>query len=161
MKYFCGVDIGITGAIAVIDEMGVALQVFDMPVLLIKKGKGTRHQIDEVALATMLKEIIWENKTVFFAVERQQSMPKQGVSSTFGLGVSYGIMRGMLAVLGASVDYVHSTRWKKDLMDGMGKTKDASILRAKEIFPTADLSLKKHHGRGDALLIAEYRRRIG
>ena len=71
-------------------------------------------------------------------------------------------MRGMLAVLGAATDYVHPRRWKSVMMDGMAKDKDASRIRAKELFGTStDLSLRKHHGRADALLFAEYRLRLG
>jgi Holliday junction resolvasome RuvABC endonuclease subunit len=162
MKYFAGVDIGITGAIAIVDEQGTAVRVLDMPVLLVKKGKGMRHQIDEVSLAETLRAIMKDYTPVYFAVERQQSMPGQGVSSTFSFGVSYGIVRGMLALLGAATDYVHPTRWKRLLFDGMARDKDASRIRAKELFGNqVDLSLKKHHGRADALLIAEWRRRIG
>ena len=52
-------------------------------------------------------------------------------------------------------------RWKKELMDGMPKDKDSSRVVAIRLFPTfaTELKLKKHHGRADALLIAEYLRR--
>ena len=49
------------------------------------------------------------------------------------------------------------------MLDGMQKTKDASRYKAMQLFPQlADqLNLKKHEGRADALLIAEWRRRQG
>ncbi len=36
------------------------------------------------------------------------------------------------------------------------KDKEASRLRAQQLFPSADLRLKKHHGRAEALLLAAY-----
>ena len=95
------------------------------------------------------------------AIERVNSMPGQGVASSFTFGKGFGIWLGILASFSVSVDLVHPTRWKKAMLDGMGKEKDAARIRAKELFPSADLSLRKHHGRADALLIAEYRRRLG
>ena len=40
----------------------------------------------------------------------------------------------------------------------MAKGKDASRVKAMQLFPLAakDLSLKKHHGRADALMMAYY-----
>jgi hypothetical protein len=45
------------------------------------------------------------------------------------------------------------------MLYGLPKGKDTGRLRAQQLFPTADLKFKKHHGRSDALLIAEYLRR--
>lgn len=46
------------------------------------------------------------------------------------------------------------------MMNGQGKDKDGSRLVAMRLFPEASdrLHLKKHHGRADALLIAEFLR---
>ena len=75
-------------------------------------------------------------------------------------GVGYGIWIGILAALNIPYTEVHPVTWKSKIMAGMGKEKDASIARAKQLYPTADLSLKKHHGRADALLIAHFGRSI-
>jgi len=42
---------------------------------------------------------------------------------------------------------------------GMGKGKDASMIVAQRLFPTADIYLCKHHRRAHALLIAEFVKR--
>jgi crossover junction endodeoxyribonuclease RuvC len=50
-------------------------------------------------------------------------------------------------------------RWKKTMLDGQGKDKDAARFKAQALFPQIELHLKKHDGRADALLIAEFARR--
>lgn len=59
--------------------------------------------------------------------------------------------------------YADRVSAKKEMLAGRGKEKDASRLRALELFPhlQEELKLKKHHNRADALLIAEWGRRKG
>ena len=42
----------------------------------------------------------------------------------------------------------------------LGKDKEASRLRAMQLYPGADLRLKKHHGRAESLLLACYGLRV-
>jgi crossover junction endodeoxyribonuclease RuvC len=79
----------------------------------------------------------------------------------FTMGRGLGTWEGVLAGLGIPYELVTPQRWKKALMDGMGKDKDASRLQAIRLFPAiaGQLARKKDDGRADALLIAEYGRR--
>lgn len=52
------------------------------------------------------------------------------------------------------VDQVRPTVWKRAL--GLGKDKEASRLKAMQLFPSADLRRKKDQGRAEALLLAVY-----
>jgi crossover junction endodeoxyribonuclease RuvC len=54
------------------------------------------------------------------------------------------------------VQMVAPTKWKKAMMYGMGKEKDASRLAALRLYPKAELHLCKHHGRADAILMARW-----
>ena len=156
---FVGIDPGLTGAVAAIDSDAKVIGVYDTPILSVKKGKGVRHEFNRVAMVELLSGL---NQSAKVAIERVNSMPGQGVASTFSFGVGFGIWLGIITALNMPLDLVHPTRWKKVMMDGMGKSKDADRIRAMELFGNqVDLSLKKHHGRADSLLIAEYRRRIG
>jgi len=163
---FIGIDPGQTGAVAWIQSGEIVgnFGVIDAPILTVEKNKSIRHEMDRVGMARIvedIKSLVAPMSRIVAAVERVHSMPEQGVASSFSFGMGYGIWLGILAAFEIPVDLVHPTRWKKVMMDGMGKEKQASMVRAKELFPTAELSLKKHHGRADALLIAEYRRRLG
>ena len=84
-------------------------------------------------------------------------MPGQGVRSMFTMGYGVGVWTGLLVGLLLPYNRVTPQRWKKLMMDGIAaKDKDASRHRAQQLFPLADLRLKKHDGRAEALLIAEY-----
>lgn len=162
---YIGIDPGITGAICALTTEGKVIGVWDTPILTVKKNKGTRHDLNRTEMASIVRNILHSRDEFgepFACIERVNSMPGQGVASSFTFGMGYGIWLGILATLHVPTDLVHPVRWKKAMLDGMGKDKDASRIRALELFGgQVDLSLKKHHGRGDALLLAEYRRRIG
>lgn len=162
MSIFIGIDPGLMGAAACIDSDGRVIRLADTPVLTINKNSSVRHEPDRNAMAQIIKDmIVVARGNVHVAIERVHSMPDQGAASGFSFGMGYGIWLGILAAFALPTDLIPPQRWKKVMMDGMGKEKDASRIRAKELFPDADLALKKHHGRADALLIAEYRRRLG
>ena len=99
--------------------------------------------------------------SIHVALEKVHSMPGQGVRSMFSMGEGYGIWKGIITALGYPLHLITPQEWKKEMMGGMGKEKDASRLKAMQLFPKiADqLQLKKDHGKADALLIAEYLRR--
>lgn len=166
---FVGIDPGITGSVVALTPDGRILGVWDTPVLTIeKKVKGKarmRHELDRGEMVKILRSLMErqdEHGEIRVAIERVNAMPEQGVSSVFTFGMGFGIWLGILTALELSHELVHPTRWKKVMMDGMGKEKDASRIRAQQIWGSQiDLKLVKHHGRADAALIAEFRRRIG
>ncbi len=90
-------------------------------------------------------------------IEKVGAMPKQGVASTFTFGTSYGVCIGAIAGFGIPLAYVTPAKWKAHFRL-LGRDKDASRELAIRIFPEAapHLTLKKHHGRADALLLAKY-----
>lgn len=137
---------------------GQLIQFFDTPTL---KGRGSgKREYDLAAMAAFLryqKELTMGYLKV--GLESVHAMPMQGVTSMFSMGRGLGIWQGLLAAFEIPYTMITPQRWKKTLMDGMPKGKESSIVRAKQLFPGAELTLKKHHNRADALLIAEYLRR--
>ena len=144
-----GIDPGISGAIAVLFGDGTLASVHDMPTLKV----GTKQQVDAAALAGLIP-------TCHAFVERSQAMPGQGVTSMFNYGRSYGVIIGILATLGIPYEEVAPQTWKAVMMKGASKEKGASIAVASKLFPHVDLLRSKDHGKSDALLIAEYGRRL-
>lgn len=112
-------------------------------------------------MAAILRGYQDSSEGLLVGIEKVHSMPGQGVASTFCFGEGYGVWLGILAALGIRHELITPQSWKKSLMDGQLKDKDASRLVAMRLFPEAgnQLQLKKHHGRADALLIAEFVRR--
>lgn len=161
-----GIDPGVSGAIAMINEEGEIARIEDLPVLCLKKGKKTNTILDIIGLANTLRVVSSLNNAhgmgVVAYVEKAQSMPDQGSASTFKYGKSCGAIEGILAAFNFPFTLVNPRTWKKAMMADMDrKSKDASRYRASQLFPSAAdmLSRKKDEHRAEALLIAEYGRR--
>lgn len=140
-----GVDPGsISGAIAMITDEQVFLR--DMP--LISKN------VNASELARIIKE--WRPDVA--AIELVSAFPGQGVSSTFQFGRGFGTAIGVLGALEIPMEFYTPTRWKAFYnLQGKREDKDAGRCKAIELFPwVKGLELKKHSGRADALLIANY-----
>jgi crossover junction endodeoxyribonuclease RuvC len=152
MSYLIGIDPGLTGALAVLTADGTFVAVFDTPTLTLVKRQSLRQAFDLVALARLLAP--YAGEPVHVMLEESQSMPGQGVASTFQTGVGFGVWLGVVGALGLPHTLVRPFVWKKALR--VGADKEQCRLRAQQLFPGADLHLKKHHGRSEALLIAWY-----
>jgi crossover junction endodeoxyribonuclease RuvC len=151
MSYVIGIDPGISGAISVFDWYTKSLlEVYDMPTLEVDSGKTKKRHISAVTLRDIL-EIYPDSHVV---MEKVGAMPGQGVSSMFNFGRSAGIIEGVVAALRMSSTYVTPQQWTKAV--GRAAGKDASRMRAMELFPTrAELFKRaKDDGRADAALIA-------
>lgn len=147
-----GVDPGITGAVGMLKN-GQYLAVFDIP--SIAKGSGTvKREIDPAGMAREITARLDPKEYTEVLLERVSAMPGQGVSSVFSFGDSYGVCRATLAVLGLPVVLVPPAVWKKHF--NLGRDKEESRALAIRLFPSADLSLKKHADRAEALLMARY-----
>lgn len=88
-------------------------------------------------------------------LEQVNAMPKQGVSSTFKFGTSYGFLRGLLAASGIAYEMVTPQKWQKAIGCMTKGDKNVSKAKAQQLFP----SVKVTHAIADAMLIAEYARR--
>ena len=176
-----GVDPGITGAVAFLDEELRCLDLFDMPTMQL----GARRQ--QVNAPELAKAILppcpnsayhanladgiesatfstcgccdGSGRTSEVAItvylEQVSAMPRQGVASMFNFGCSYGVVMGICAALRYPVVLVRPAAWKK-AAGLIGKPKEAARTLAQQLYPEQDLALKKHVGRADALLIARY-----
>lgn len=164
-----GIDPGKTGAIAMISEDGNYC-IVDTPILKIDTGKKTKSgnpKINtEYLVSEMVKELSlfkFEHEETHVFIEKVHAMPDQGVTSMFDMGYGLGAWHGIITALGFPLHEITPQAWKKSMMSGMGKEKDASVYKAQQIFPKAKLlgpKGAKLHGRADALLIAEYGKRM-
>jgi hypothetical protein len=164
---YLGIDPGITGAVAAIHEDG-EIEFYDTPIVSVQSRKKTTNSLDPYACVALLRKFC--SPYSYVAMEKVNAMPgigaggarvSIGATSAFNFGAGYGIWLGILAALDMRTQLISPPRWKKAMMEDMGKEKDASRVRARQMFPQAasSLDLKKHHGRADALLLAEYGRR--
>jgi len=152
VRYTIGVDPGLTGAIAVLGAHGTLEALADTPTLVLKVQRGTRQVYDVPGMAALLRPYAGHQCQVY--IEEAQAMPGQGSRSMYTVGLGYGLWLGILASLVLPYTSVRPSVWKRSL--ALGKDKEASRLRAMQLYPGADLRLKKHHGRAEALLLASY-----
>ena len=87
-------------------------------------------------------------------IEEAQAMPGQGTRSMFTIGLGFGVWLGILATLGLAHTRIRPGVWKRAL--GLSGDKEQARLRAMQLFPGADLRLRKHHGRAEAILLGYY-----
>ena len=146
-----GIDPGKSGGIAAVNGIDIPA-VWRMPetegdLLDLLRGlsvEGYRHAITEKVAAT----------------------PQMGTVSAFTFGYGYGCLRMAVLASGISLEPVAPGVWKKALglaKHASGKVgskssaeKNATKRRAQELFP----AVKVTHAVADALLLAEYGRRL-
>ena len=165
---FLGVDPGVSGALAVIDDsdkVDFRFEFFDTPTRQMKSGKTFKNVIDPSALTLLLEPYQHESYIVIEKVNAMPSMPgpdgerrSMGATSAFNFGYGFGLWIGVIAALRIPYSMVHPMTWKRAIMPDAAKDKDASRVRATQLYPwtAKDLSRKKDHGRADALLLATY-----
>ena len=90
-------------------------------------------------------------------LEKVGAMPRQGVSSTFKFGTSYGFCLGLLTSLLVPFEEVTPAKWQQVMKCRSGGDKKITKAAAQRLFPR----MKVTHKNADALLIAEYGRREG
>ena len=145
-----GIDPGLTGAVAFLRN-GEYVALFDIPTTL--KGSGSvKQEVEPGGLKRMFLERLEGREDVAIALERVSAMPGQGSSSVFSFGDTYGCCRSVASLTGYPLYLVTPTTWKKHF--GLGRDKEESRALATRLFPGAELHLKKHADRSEALLMA-------
>ncbi|KAB0668962.1 Holliday junction endonuclease [Oryzomonas sagensis] len=145
-----GIDPGIKGGVAWCWDNGESVKSHPMP--------ATRKQLYQ-----LLRDNLAGAK-LKAVVESVHSMPKQGVASTFKFGKGYGEVLGILTALGAEIIEPTPQAWKKVVLAGTDKSKDAAIQVAENLYPEINLvpkgCRKPHDGMADAVCLMHYGRTL-
>jgi crossover junction endodeoxyribonuclease RuvC len=144
-----GLDPGKQGACAVLDAEGSLHALFDLPYI----ADGKTAWVDGSALQGALMEAL-QGRQAIAIVERVSAMPKQGVSSSFAFGVGFGSLLGVLRAMQIPIELVTPATWKRAM--GLSSDKRASLDKARLLYPAAELSLVKHEGRAESILLAHF-----
>jgi hypothetical protein len=147
---FIGIDPGKTGALGVI--WGYPNGKFGLWV----------YDFDPDKFVTDLRAFTVQKP--FCVLEKVGAMPGQGVTSMFNFGKNAGMWIGVLKSFGIPYEEIAPQKWQKEIFDSArgGDPKDRSRAMALKLFPDLgpQLQRKKDHNRADAILMAEYARRI-
>ena len=152
MRIF-GIDPGIAGAIAILDEKKI-IDVIDLPTM--SEGKKNKKQLNAHLSQYISNNIVDINKTVV-VVEQVNAMPGQGVTSMFNFGQTFGAIKGVCAALKLPIYFVRPSKWKKHF-ELINSSKDSSRTKVIEMYPTLSdqLAKKKDVNKSDAILIARF-----
>lgn len=135
---YLGVDVGTSGAMAIVNASGHVVSV--------QRLDATQHDVWAWLAAQRVRLAV---------IEKVNAMPRQGVSSTFKFGTSFGFCQGLLVAAGIRFEFVTPQKWQKALDCRSGGDKNVTKARAQSLFT----GFKVIHANADALLLAEFARR--
>lgn len=160
-------DPGLSGGLAFRDTSTGEIEVIDMPVRVVSskrvrvkagKKKGQMRVKDKRAVCgRQVADFVEKVQPDFAIVELVGSRPKQGVVSVFAFGEAYGSVVAAIEAMNVTVYRVPPVVWKRRAgLIGLPKSASLTLARKKWKKAGAFLSLKKHEGRAEALLIGDY-----
>lgn len=152
-----GVDPGVTGAIAFIDRAGRCV-IDDLPTIS-KAGTGMiTRKLDGKALYDLARSRIDPLEVVLFAIEDVATLGGAKAAQIQGsLQYSKAVIETVAAIAQYNVVLVHVRTWQRFYK--LAGDKNESMRIAKTLYPDAPITLKKHHNRSEALLIAHFAKR--
>jgi crossover junction endodeoxyribonuclease RuvC len=146
-----GIDPGLTGGIAVVSRDGSFVHGVRMPILLV----GKRKMVDTFKLTQVRYEFCASSEEYRspVVIEANNSMPRQGLQSTFNFGRHSGAVEGWAISTGHPLKLVTASQWKKYF--GLSSDKRASMDRAALEFGRQPLwDVLANNGIAEAALIA-------
>lgn len=146
-----GIDIGVRGGIAVLDERGALTEVLVMPCL--HDGPKNRRTIN----APLLAELVYKSHARAAFIERVGPRPMEGVVGAFAFGDCKGVIRGVLAAAAVPTVWITPPQWKRviGIPPGSAGAKDAARAEAIRRWPAqaGHFALKNTDGLAEAALI--------
>ena len=144
-----GIDPGSSGGIAIIEN-----KINALPKIIFAS---------KMAVVTLFgKKIVDVQKVSYYLkqynidvsiIEKVHAMPRQGVTSSFQFGRSFGGIEALCYLYAKRVDYVAPVIWKKKL--GLGSSKQDSLDLARLKFGDLEYwNLKSNDGIAEAALLA-------
>ena len=155
-----GVDLGLTGAIAILDDAGKLVFLSDMPTVKVPIGKRLRGGYDRDTIEDIAAD--WDTTSAaLLVIEDVYHIGYRGSLAARAAGIGWGLFLGLATAYGWREESVAPSEWQRALLAGRSRGKGASRVKAAELFPGADLGGKADQGRADALLLATYGWRLG
>lgn len=150
MSAIIGIDPGVKGGLAVLDWNGTPLRV-----TAFRPDMTHRELVDCVVDASILLRATGGNRCV---IEKVGFIKGDGGKGANTFGRVDGLLRGAALALGLDVHDVYPMAWQAGMGCLTGGNKNISKDKALELF--GDYGFKITHMVADALLIAEYGRRL-
>ena len=152
-KLIIGIDPGLTGACAILDEKENFINIIDVPTMAgYNKGAFIKNCVNSKALFDLLSPY----PNAYVCIEQVSSMPRDGAASAFSFGDTFGSIKAVCGCLGYELRQVLPRIWKADF--NISSDKEEARELAIKLVPDAHdfLKRKKDHNRAEALLIAKW-----
>jgi len=162
-----GIDVGITGGFAWVDDTRQLLKLEDMPCVALTSGGKSRHEVSPAQVIAMLHTFhradfaVIEEPSVHMHFSRnkltgERTARTPGAKSQIALGDNFGVLRTCCIAVGISVRRVAPGVWKRSM--GVSADKNESRRLAQEMFPgwAMHFAKVKDDGRAEAALLAVY-----
>jgi crossover junction endodeoxyribonuclease RuvC len=147
-----GADPGINGGIALINETTY---------LSVVKTPRTENDVNVAAIRDLVAAV---GKPDLIVIESVHAFSGQGVSSCFQFGKVFGQLLGLFGAMNWPYQLVTPQAWKKVVLAGTDKSKEAANSWAAHRFPGAPIvppgCRKPHDGCSEALAMAYYCREV-
>jgi len=140
---YLGIDPGVAGGIAVLNADGSLSRAVPMP-------ETERDLID------LFVKVVEDSRDVHAMIERVYSSPQMGVASAFTFGKGYGALLMALTACRVPFDQVVPAKWQQVMGCQSRGDKNVTKRRAQQLWPNVKIT----HAIADALLLAEYGRRL-
>lgn len=144
--HLLAIDPGINGFISVLKVSDIITPVKSIPIPthIITVGKKNKTRVDEEALSILICNLINEFKIVEVAVEKQQAVANQGVTSTGTTMEHFGFLKGFLEGIKAKYRVVNSKTWQGIYPPELSKNKELTTKQKSEkycieLYPTYNL----------------------
>lgn len=144
---YIGIDPGAKGAMALLDDNARLPKIIPF---------------DKEEYIDRLRLLFYEEAECICCIESVHALPRQGVTSTWNFGVSYGWLLGMLDTLCIPYQPITPQKWKKEF--GLNSDKAKSVEVCKQLFPgikllRTDRSRKEDDNIAEAVLLSLYAKR--
>lgn len=179
MKYFIGIDNGVTGSVCVLDENGNCLEYFPTPVQKTLNYTKAKEFITRVKGDDLGKKLRKYAEDATAVIERPLVNPARWKATVSAIRCDEAT-RNILEILGIKFIYVDSREWQTPMLPKRtaatklpstatsaekaahkaaadrfkNETKELSLMVAQRLFPSVSFSKD-----GDAALMAEWARR--
>ena len=157
-----GVDLGLSGGVAMVPLSDGEPRVWRMPTLAAPKGKGRVYDLPGI----VDRLHAWAPDHVFIEAAQLRGQATASKQVAVSVARCQALFEMMCCVRGYPCTIVSAHTWQVVMFAGLGKvedTKAASIVAAKRLFPDVNLRpgecKKDQDGLSDSLLLAEYGRR--
>lgn len=141
MKTFLGIDIGLSGALSLVNNNNQLLLCEPIPTIEMLVNKKKRNQYDINSINEIIKIWLSDYNIVKAGIERLRPIPRQASQVAFSMGGGSMLFKTLFTIYKIPYIEIESRIWQKEIFKRAGvqytgdTTKIASIAASKTLFP--------------------------